>query len=86
MPTVAQKLITAHEFAQMPDPPDGSHQELVRGVIITMPPPKGLHGACCSKVDRRLGTHAEAGDLGHVFSNDTGWIVSATQTRFAVPI
>ena len=37
MTTVTQKLITAEEFFQMPDPPDGSRQELVRGVIVTMP-------------------------------------------------
>jgi Uma2 family endonuclease len=75
MATVAQRLITAEEFAQMPDPPDGSQQELVKGVIVTMPPPKARHGVCCSKADFRLRHYAEANNSGHVFSNDTGWIV-----------
>jgi Uma2 family endonuclease len=75
MATVAQRLITAEEFAQMPDPPDGSQQELVKGVIVTMPPPKARHGVCCSKADFRLRYYAEANNSGHVFSNDTGWIV-----------
>ena len=68
------KLITAEEFFRMPEPPDGSRQELVRGVIVTMPPPGGRHGACCSKVDRRLGNFVEANGLGTVTTNDTGFL------------
>src|SRR6516164_5404508 len=75
MASVAQKLITAEEFALMPEPSDGSQQELVRGAIVTMPPPKGRHGACCSRVDRRVGNFVEANNLGHVCANDTGWIL-----------
>jgi Uma2 family endonuclease len=74
MATVAQKPITAEEFAQMRNPADGSQQELVRGEVLTMPPPKGLHGACCSKIDRRLGNFVEANRLGTVCANDTGFI------------
>ena len=44
MATVSETLITAVEFAQMEGPMDGSKQELVRGVIITMPPPGFRHG------------------------------------------
>jgi Uma2 family endonuclease len=46
MASVAEKLITAEEFLRMPPPPDGSRQELVRGVIVTMPPPGFRHGEC----------------------------------------
>ncbi|MCI0456405.1 MAG: Uma2 family endonuclease [Gemmataceae bacterium] len=74
MATVSQKLITAEEFARMPDPPDGSRQELVQGVVVTMPPPGGQHGVCCSKIDRRLGTFVELNKLGNVCCNDTGFI------------
>ena len=73
--TVAQKLITAEEFARMPDPPDGSKQELVRGEIITMPPPGGIHGVCCSRTDRRVGNFVDANHLGTVTANDTGVIM-----------
>lgn len=72
MATVAQKLITAKEFMNMPDPEDGTQQELVRGEIITMSLPGGRHGACCSKVDRRIGNFVEANRLGTVCANDTG--------------
>lgn len=73
-PTTTGKLITAEEFSRMPDPPDGSKQELVRGVIVTMPPPKGLHGYTCSRVDRRVGNFVDSHGLGHVFANDTGFV------------
>lgn len=54
MPTVAEKLITAGEFARLPNPLDGSRQELVRGVIITMPPPGFRHGLRQGKVYKIL--------------------------------
>jgi Uma2 family endonuclease len=69
-----QKLITAEEFFRMPEPTDGARQELVRGVVVTMPPPGGRHGACCSRVDRRLGAFVEDRGLGTVCANDTGFI------------
>jgi Uma2 family endonuclease len=74
MSTAAQRLITAEEFFHLPNPPDGSRQELVRGVIVTRPPPGGRHGACCSRIDRRLGNHVDANQLGTVCANDTGFI------------
>jgi Uma2 family endonuclease len=70
----ATKLITAEEFLQMPEPKDGSRQELVRGVIVTMPPPAARHGACCSKIVRRLGNFVEDNRLGTVLCNDAGFI------------
>ncbi|HBI41351.1 MAG TPA: Uma2 family endonuclease [Planctomycetales bacterium] len=74
MATVAQKLITAEEFIKMPDPDDGSRQELVQGVVITMPPPKGRHGVCCNKVGRLIGNYVEANKLGFTTCNDAGFI------------
>jgi Uma2 family endonuclease len=72
MTRMAQKLITAEEFARLPGPADGSRQELVQGVILTMPPPPGApHALCCSRIDRRLGAFVVVNNLGTVFSNDT---------------
>jgi Uma2 family endonuclease len=68
------RLITAEEFALMPDPPDGSLQELVKGVVITMPPPGAPHGRCCMKTGRRLDVFVEEKKLGHVLCNDTGFV------------
>jgi Uma2 family endonuclease len=44
MAVVTTKLLSAAEFARLPNPPDGSRQELVRGEIVTMPPPGFRHG------------------------------------------
>jgi aconitate hydratase len=55
MSSVAQKkLLTAEEFYLLPDPGDGSQQELVRGEIVTMLSSGGMHGVCCSKANRRM--------------------------------
>jgi Uma2 family endonuclease len=70
----AGTLITAEEFARMPDPPDGSQQELIRGVIVTMPPPGGRHGVCCARVVRHLSNHVEDHNLGTVTAKDTGFV------------
>lgn len=68
------KLLTAEEFFLLPNPADGSQQELIRGEVVTMPPPGGLHGVCCSKVDRKLGAFVDAGPGGILACNDTGFI------------
>jgi Uma2 family endonuclease len=68
------KLLTAEEFFLLPSPQDGSQQELVRGEVITMPPPGGMHGVCCNKAGRRLGNFVEDHDRGTVTSNDTGFV------------
>src|SRR2546430_15735333 len=66
MATVTEKLITAEEFARMSDPPDGSKQELVRGVIVTMPPPGFDHGVCQVRAANLIDTHARTNRLGRV--------------------
>lgn len=58
MTPTATELITAKEFAQMPDPLDGSKQELVRGVIVTMPPPGFPHGNCQANAAFALKTYS----------------------------
>jgi Uma2 family endonuclease len=75
MSVAQQPPITAEEFAKMPDPPDGSRLELVRGEVVVMPPPKGKHGIACSRVNRFLGNHVEPNKLGWVTSNDTGVVL-----------
>ena len=69
-----KKLLTAEEFFLLPDPDDGSQQELVRGEVVTMPLPGGMHGVVCLKAARRIGNFVEDNDLGTATSNDTGFI------------
>jgi Uma2 family endonuclease len=66
MTRIAQKSISAEEFAQMPDPPDGSRQELVRGVIETMGRPGFRHRKINFRIAKILDKHVEPNRLGHV--------------------
>ena len=66
MATVAQRLVTAEEFARLPDPLDGSKQELVRGRIVTMPPPGFEHGDIQLNVGALLKVFVRPKRLGRV--------------------
>jgi Uma2 family endonuclease len=66
MTPTATKLITAEEFARMPNPEDGSQQELVRGEIVTMPPPGFLHGKVQKNVCFILESFNRSKRMGHV--------------------
>ena len=68
----AQALLTAEEFGRRPDP--GYPEELVRGRIIRMPPPKPRHGQICGQAVYLLRRFLEEHDLGHVLCNDSGVI------------
>ena len=70
------RLLTAEEFALLPQPEDGSHQELVKGVVITMPPPSFYHGLCCNEMGYRLGKHVREQKLGFVTNNDSGVVLA----------
>ena len=75
MSAVQHPPITLDEFAKLPDPADGSKLELVRGEVVVLPPAKGRHGICCSKIGRLLGNFADTHKLGWVTSNTTGVIL-----------
>ena len=70
------RLLTAEAFALLPHPEDGSQQELIDGVVKTMPPPSFYHGQVCSRIDRKLGAFIEANQLGWITSNDSGVILA----------
>jgi Uma2 family endonuclease len=70
MSTVVEPLLTALEYARLPH--RGVPTELVRGKLVTMNVPAPRHGQICAKIARLIGNHAEAADLGHVVSNDSG--------------
>jgi Uma2 family endonuclease len=73
MATVEQKLLTAEEFMNLPEPRDGSKQELVRGVVITMPPPRFRHGKYQFLVAKRLDSYVGPRHLGQVIT-ETGLV------------
>jgi Uma2 family endonuclease len=75
-PTAPAPLLTAEEFSRLPQPPDGSQQELIKGVIVTMPPPSFYHGRVCAMICRKLGNFVEAHNLGYFTSTDSGVILA----------
>ncbi len=66
MSTAVAKLITIAEFMRMPDPPDGSKQELVGGEIVTMPPPHFNHGEAQLRLGALILAFARKHKLGRV--------------------
>jgi Uma2 family endonuclease len=74
---LTEKLLTAEEFSRLPDPPDGSHQELVRGVVVTMSRPRGPHGYCCAAITGAIWAYLKEHRIGSVFSNDTGIVTES---------
>jgi len=66
MSTTTKKLLTIEEFARRPKPLDGSKEELVRGEVVTMPPPGFLHGIVQLNVATLLKAFAKQHKLGRV--------------------
>jgi Uma2 family endonuclease len=69
MATVAEGLLTAEEFRQLPD--DGVPKELVRGNVVPMNVPYPRHGQICGKLIRLLCRFLGAHDVGQLLSNDS---------------
>ena len=68
----ASELLTAEQFAQLPD--SGYPEELVRGKVVRTTEPNRRHGQICARVVNLLGRYLTDHDLGHVLSNDAGVI------------
>ena len=71
MSVVTTPLLTAEEFARRPRPIDGSREELVRGEVVTMPPPGFRHGKVSHAVAYRVSRFLEDHPLGTVVA-ETG--------------
>jgi Uma2 family endonuclease len=72
MSSATVKLMTAAEFAELPD--DDRPRELVRGEVVYMNMPFPRHGQICARMSYLLQRHMEDHTLGHVVTNDSGVI------------
>ncbi len=60
--SILEKLLTAEDFARMPN--DGKRYELVDGVPVEVCRPKPIHGKVAGRLMRYIGTHVDDNDLG----------------------
>lgn len=65
-----ERLLTAEEYAQLPD--DDMPTELVRGRIVTVDFPGCRHGLICARVGVLLANYVDERGLGYVLSNNAG--------------
>lgn len=66
MTVVAERLLTAREFALRPEPEDGSREELVRGVVVTSPVPRFVNGCIQARMAVLVGSHVHDRQEGRV--------------------
>src|SRR3972149_1375349 len=66
-------LMTAEEYADLPDP-HGYPTELVKGVLMTMAPPRPRHGEICLQIGHLLRSYLDDHPVGRALSNDSGVI------------
>lgn len=74
MTQVAERLITAGEFALRPNPPEGGKVELVRGRVVTMPPVGPEHGERAGLVVSLMAYFTREHDLGKVRVETGYWL------------
>jgi Uma2 family endonuclease len=65
-----EALLTAEEYARLPDP--GCQTELVRGKVVMMNAPGFDHCWICNRIGQLLASFVYFHRLGHVLSNDSG--------------
>src|ERR1700722_1321069 len=67
------RLMTTDEFLEMPD--DGLLHELIRGEVVTMSLPGGVHGLVALEIARLIGNHVDDRLLGEAFAAETGFLI-----------
>lgn len=66
----AQRLLSAEEYAQLPD--HGIPTELVRGRIVDMNVPAPRHGEICANITSLINPYVRGKGMGRIVSNDGG--------------
>jgi Uma2 family endonuclease len=83
--TTTKKLLTADDFAKLPEPVDGAKQELVRGEVITMAPPSFMHAKVQGLVYLVLELFNRNANIGHV-TLETGVITEENPDTVRGPV
>ena len=66
MSTATTQLLTAEEYFALPEPMDGSKQELVRGRVVTVPGPGVEHGEIQVNVASAIKVFLKSNPIGRV--------------------
>ena len=72
------RLVTAEEFARIPD--DDQHYELVEGRVVRMSPPGSRHGLLATRIAALLYQHVDAHRLGAVLTPAGFWMATDPDT------
>ena len=80
--TTQTHLMTAEELMNLDD--DYHRHELIKGELLTMPPPGDLHGAVAATLTILLGTYIKENDLG-VVRGETGWKLESNPDTVLAP-
>lgn len=75
--------MTWQEFSAIQDEPN--QHELIRGEVITMPPPKPEHGYIVNNINGPLFTHVKRNGLGFTFAAETGFILETDPDTVRAP-
>ncbi|MCC7362980.1 MAG: Uma2 family endonuclease [Dehalococcoidia bacterium] len=78
------RLMTAEEFARLPDDPDGRQMELYDGEVIYMPPPGMPHGRTAGRIVAKLYPFIEEHQLGEA-GVESGFALREGPDRVAAP-
>jgi Uma2 family endonuclease len=83
MSTTQTHLMTAEELIQLPD--DSLCHELIKGELLTMPPPGDLHGAVTMNLAGLLFIHVKANNLGIMRAAETGFKLESNPDTVLAP-
>jgi Uma2 family endonuclease len=75
--------MTAEELMNLPDEP--LCHELIKGELLTMPPPGAKHGAVTMELSSPLHVYVKANQLGVVFGAETGFVLERNPDTVLAP-
>ncbi|HSE18384.1 MAG TPA: Uma2 family endonuclease [Pyrinomonadaceae bacterium] len=75
--------MTAEELIRLPD--DSMCHELIKGELLTMPPPGDLHGAVTMNLTGPLFNHVKANNLGVLRAAETGFKLESDPDTVLAP-
>ena len=75
--------MTAEELANLPD--DANHYELIKGELLTMPPPDDTHGAVTINLSILLGVYVKENKLGVLRAAETGFKLESNPDTVLAP-